>query len=80
MEVQAVAFRSIGFHTALILNKLRNTAQLTEEQKHSEDEEGAAYRGNGKHPKEHPDAEREYVEHRLRELAAWERKISGRRR
>jgi hypothetical protein len=27
--------------------------------------------------KEGPESEREYIEHRLRELAAWERKISG---
>lgn len=30
-----------------------------------------------KQPEKHPDAERAYVEHRLRELAAWERRISG---
>src|SRR5207247_2497866 len=29
--------------------------------------------------KKSPSKEREYIEHRLRELAAWERKISGKR-
>jgi hypothetical protein len=29
--------------------------------------------------KQTPDEECEYVEHRLREIAAWERKISGKR-
>lgn len=52
---------------------------LTKEHKKPENEERPADPNNGDRPKKHPDEQRKYVEHRLRELRAWERKLSGKR-
>jgi hypothetical protein len=35
--------------------------------------------GGAKQPETHPSADAKYVEHRLRELAAWERRIGGKK-
>jgi hypothetical protein len=70
---------SIGLQTALIVNKLRLAAQLTEKQHPTENQERPANDGDAKHPEKHPDDEAKYIEHRLRELAAWERRIGGKK-
>jgi len=70
---------AIGLQAALILNKLRVHAQLTEKQNPPENDKRATGDKNSKTAEKQPDEERAYIEHRLRELAAWERKISGRK-
>jgi hypothetical protein len=78
MEVNAVVFRPIGFHTALILNRLRNQAQLTsdKEEQVDSDRDAARERAN----KNDTDRHIEYVEKRLRELAAFERRLGNKKR
>jgi len=70
---------AIGLQAALIVNRLRCQAQLTEKQNPPENDERATGDKNSKTAEKQPDDERAYIEHRLRELAAWERKISGRK-
>jgi hypothetical protein len=74
---------SIGWQALLITNRLRNHAQLTEEQNPGESDKRPADNERGKQtdnrPESTPDADREYVEHRLNQLRAWERKLSGKR-
>ncbi len=65
-----------------ILNRFRNAAQLSE-QKQDKDERDAAdqRRQDQKQDSnlEKLDNERRYIEHRLREIRAWEKRISGNR-
>lgn len=67
---------SIGLQAALIVNKLRLQAQLTNsnEQK-NEDRKCEPDPGSGDEQKRAE--QREYVEQRLRELAAFERRVGG---
>jgi hypothetical protein len=74
-----VGFTQIGLTAALILNKLRNQAQLTEEKHRSENEDRTSDSDKRERPENHPDEHRKYVEHRLRELRAWERNLGGKR-
>ncbi len=50
------------------------TFQLSGEQKNKQTEKGTE---NDRSQDEKDRAEREYIEHRLREIRAWERRISG---
>lgn len=43
------------------------------------DEEGTANRKGEREPKKNPDDERKYIEHRLREIAAFERRAAGKK-
>jgi hypothetical protein len=70
------SWRSIGWQAALIVNRLRCHSQLLElasEQKEEREEKPEPENDT----KERPAYDREYVEHRLREIAAWERKQRG---
>lgn len=78
METNAVAFRSIGFHAALILNRLRTQAQLTSPEEDQVD--GHRDTARERAQKENPKHDVDYVEHRLRELAAFERRLGNKRR
>lgn len=78
MEVNAVAFNSIGFHAALILNRLRSQAQLTSDKEEQVDSKRDAARERTK--KDDTDRHIEYVEKRLRELAAFERRLGDKKR
>lgn len=53
------------------------TRYLTPDEKHDEDRERQTARDRAK--KENAEREREYIEHRLRELRSWERRISGKK-
>ncbi len=75
--MDAAGFETIGFYSALILNKLRCQARLTEKDHPQQDEEGAANNKNPGDAEEQPDEQRRYVEQRLRELAIWERRLRG---
>jgi hypothetical protein len=55
------------------------TRYLTKEHKKQENEERPADANNGGDAEKHPDDQRKYIMHRLRELRAWERKLSGKR-
>jgi hypothetical protein len=73
--MDTVAFNSIGFHAALILNRLRSQAQLTssdKEQDENRERDTARKRANKDDSKD----QRDYVERRLRELAEWERRLN----
>ncbi len=67
---------SIGLQAMLIVNKLRVQAQLREEPK-LEDVGDNSDRGGGRADEERERAHREYVESRLRETAAFERRARG---
>ena len=69
---------AIGLQAALIVNKLRCQAQLTNANE-KQDEEGKSDPAPSRGDDEKRAQELEYVEHRLRELRSWERKISGRK-
>ncbi len=56
-----------------ILNRWRNQMQLEENKKDNAERDTADNRS----AEEKAEDEREYIEHRLRELRAWERRISG---
>ncbi len=56
-----------------ILNRWRNALQLEENKKDNAERDTADKRN----AEEKAEREREYIEHRLRELRAWERRISG---
>lgn len=55
------------------------TRYLVKEDQKPEKHERSPDHHSGKSKKDAPDKERAYIEHRLRELAAWERRISGKR-
>lgn len=66
-------WQSIGWQANLILNKLRIRLRLDEEkneQPESKPDTNAA-------DKEREEHQRRYIEQRLRELAIWERRVSG---
>ena len=69
---------SIGWQALLITNRLRCQAQLTNANE-KQDEEGKSDPAPSRGDDEKRAQELEYVEHRLRELRSWERKISGRK-
>jgi len=73
--MESLAFNSIGFHAALILNRLRNERRLAshEEQDPTEKPESAP-KGNGE---KNPSEKREYIERRLAELAEFERRLAS---
>lgn len=66
----------IGLHAALIVNKLRCRAQLTEMDK-EQNEQRERDPAPGRSDEQKRAEQRRYVEKRLRELAAFERKVSG---
>lgn len=73
-----VGFRHISFHAALVLNKLQNKLELEgrDETKNGvvrDDANGSAEQAG----KKNPEADYEYVTHRLKEIEAWERRIKG---
>lgn len=55
------------------------TRHLIKEDKNRGDQERHSDGQHAENSKENPDKRGEYVEHRLRQLAAWERRISGER-
>lgn len=69
-------FNSISLHTALILNRLRNERTLREfaEEKQKQGDRDAKRTRNDEEKKED---ERRYIEERLREIRAWEKRING---
>lgn len=75
--METLAFNSIGFHAALILNRLRSQAQLTSPSHEEHEEDSKRETAHKRTDKDDPKNQREYVERRLRELAKWERRISG---
>jgi hypothetical protein len=72
METSAVAFQSIGFTAALILSRLRNQRRIDDDSRSDEE----SRRENGK-AEEEARAELAVVKRRLRELAEFERIVSG---
>ncbi len=63
-----------------ILNRWRNALQLEENKKDNAERDTADHGGQDQKQDsnlEKLDNERRYIEHRLREIRAWERKISG---
>lgn len=74
-------FSKLGLAAALIVNRIRNAQALRElsnsDKKQNED------RGSDPSPadadKERAEDQRRYVDQRLKSIAAWERKISGRK-
>ena len=70
---------SLGLATAMILNKLRCDAQLRELVKFDEQEQKQSdgNAGSGSAEKQQAEEHAKYVETRLRELAAFERRASG---
>jgi hypothetical protein len=69
---------SIGWQALLITNRLRNQAQLTKiNEEKKESTEGDPNPGD--RDKQRAENERRYIDHRLKEIAAWEKKISGKR-
>jgi hypothetical protein len=70
---------SIGLQAALIVNKLRVQAQLTEKQNPSQGEQRPANDEKGNAAEKRPAAHSEYVDQRLREIAAFERRASGKK-
>lgn len=71
-------WRSIGLQAALIVNRLRCQAQLTKFNKETEKDSSGNADGEQRR-KEDPKADRTYVDTRLRELAAFERRAGGRK-
>jgi hypothetical protein len=69
---------SLGLATAMILNRLRNQRVLLElaDDKHEKSQRDT---GGGSAEKEKEEANREYVDQRLRELAAFEDRARGKR-
>lgn len=67
---------SIGWQALLITNRLRNQAQLTEMNK-KQDENSERDPASGRTDEQKRADQREYVERRLKEIRAWERRISG---
>lgn len=63
-------FVSIGFAAALILCRLRNAAQLGDDKQTEES-------GDKAPQDKQRQAQREYVEQRLREIAEFERRLRG---
>ena len=68
---EKLSFISLAAATANVVRYL----EPTKDQKKQGDRDTARDSAE----KENSECEREYIEHRLRELAAWERKISGRK-
>jgi hypothetical protein len=66
---------SIGWQALLITNRLRCQAQLNANKE--QDEQGKRESAPGSADEKKRDEEREYINHRLREIRSWERKISG---
>lgn len=52
---------------------------LSKEQHPPQNDNRAANDESAQQSEKHPEADREYVEHRLRQIAAWERRISGKK-
>jgi len=72
-------YSSIGFQTLRILNRLASDRALRElANEKREDSDGDAARARTDEDREA--YQRAYVEQRLRELALWERRISGEKR
>lgn len=71
---------TIGLQAALIVNRLRCQAQLIELQTDKPQDgkpEGSGNIETSDDDKKRADDERCYVEHRLKTIASWERKIRG---
>lgn len=66
----------LSFITLLAATK-NVTRYLNPDEKQNEESKGEPASGDGE--KQKREANRQYVEHRLDELAAWERRISGRK-
>lgn len=66
---------SIGWQAALITNRLRCTARLSELASEEQAKEGVENPKSGDKEEAGPEANREYVEACLREITAWEAKL-----
>jgi hypothetical protein len=67
-------YTTLGFQTRMILNRLRNASQLSNNAGDKKEERESDSR-NLDSAKRDPKENREYVERRLKELAEWERKL-----
>lgn len=69
---------SIGLQAAMIVNRLRCQAQLLELQTDKKQNEQPSSEPNpGRAGEKESSPNREYVDQRLREIAAFERRVSG---
>ena len=74
------SWSSIGWQAAMIVNRLRCQAHLLELQTDKQKDENAPdNRERGDRREKNSDSHEKYVDQRLRELAAFERRISGRK-
>jgi hypothetical protein len=71
--MQTVAFNSIGFHAALILNRLRNEVALTSPEKRDVEKQPEE-RGN-ETQEDRDKAQRDFIAKRIAEIAAFERRF-----
>jgi hypothetical protein len=67
-----MAFLPISFHADLILNRLRNERQIADNEKTDDERRKGEDRAE-----QEARAKLAFVKQRLRELAAWERKLKG---
>ena len=72
---EPIRWTSIGWQALLITNRLRCQAQLTQPNEDQNEQSKPDPRPGDADEKKRA----EYIEHRLREIRAWERKISGRK-
>jgi hypothetical protein len=81
-DEEPTRWTSIGWQAALITNRLRNHAQLTEQKPPQNDEPADSERGHGDSPKDSvQDRERRrFVNTRLRELDRFENRAKGKKR
>jgi hypothetical protein len=75
-ENEPLIFTKIGLAAALVMNRLRCELQILDaDKKQNPERPGDTNAGRTEEEKEKE--QREYVDHRLRELAAFERKAAG---
>jgi hypothetical protein len=70
-----LSFRSIGLAAALILNRLRLATQLEATEEQQKDRNGKTDGSDAE--KQREEKQRQYIEHRLAQLRAFERKAGG---
>jgi hypothetical protein len=74
-DEEPTRWTSIGWQALLIANRLRCQAQLHPDEKHHEQRQRESERATADEQREK--TQREYVEKRLADLAAFERRVSG---
>jgi hypothetical protein len=73
--METVAFNKIGFHAALILNRLRNEIALSSGAEQSEREQSK--RAPKSKREDQPDEDRDEIKRRLRELTERQRTLAA---